>query len=326
MTSVSVSPSSARASSTDDRRWTKIRGRLRPPKRSDRTIMPVAGPADPRRQLALAVLVIVSTLSASFLLHLLVVSSLQQDAAQERAFDAFRSQLAQGTAPIGPTDTENRMLSPGTPVALLEIPALDVEQVVAVGTSSAVLLDGPGLRRDSVLPGQIGTSVVLGRRAAYGGPFARLADLESGDAITVTTGQGTFEYEVLGVRHEGDPLPPPVSAGAARLLLATAGGSPFLPEGILRVDADLVGEPVVGQPPLVRAAGLLDSEQMMGTDTSTLWSLVLWLQALALTSVAAVWAWLRWSRPHAWVIFAPPLLLIGLAAAGEVTRLLPNLM
>ena len=283
-------------------------------------------PLSPGKQLARAALIIVFILSFTLFLQLLIFGSLQQSSAQERSFDRFRSQLANGVAPVGPTDNQNRVLAPGAPVAYLEIPEIGVRQVVGEGTTPGTLFSGPGHRRDTVLPGQVGVSVMMARRAAFGGPFAKIDQLEAGDKITATTGQGVFEYEVIGVRREGDPVPDPPGAGSARLLLATADGRPYLPAGVLRVDAEMTGAPVVGASRLVTAATLPASEQFMGIDTSTLWALVLWLQVLILLSLGAVWAWHRWGHAQAWIVFLPPLLLVGLATSGEVARLLPNLL
>jgi sortase (surface protein transpeptidase) len=279
----------------------------------------------PRLQLARTALVIVAVLSTTLLLQLLIISSLQQSAAQERAFDSLRSQIARGVAPVGPTDADGRVLAAGAPVAFMEIPEIGLRQVIGEGTTSSVLFDGPGHRRDTPLPGQVGVSVVFGRRATFGGPFRRIGELETGDAIVVTTGQGVFEYSVIGVRREGDPLPPAPEPGTSRLLLATADGRPFLPNGVLRVDADLTGDAVGGAPRLVTATDLAADEQLMAADTNTLFALVLWLQALIALALAAVWSWHRWGRPQTWIVFLPPLLLVGLATSGEVARLLPNL-
>ncbi|MGH9084411.1 MAG: sortase [Acidimicrobiales bacterium] len=265
-------------------------------------------------------------LSTTLLLQLLMVSAVQQRAAQERSFASFRAELAAGTAPIGPIDADGRVLAPGTSVAYLEIPSIGVGQVVGEGTTPGTLFDGPGHRRDSPLPGQVGTSVVLGRRGAFGGPFARLDDLQEGDLIRVTTGQGIFDFAVSGIRSEGDPAPPPAAAGEGRLLLATAGGRPFLPTGVLRVDAELEEGAVSGARPLVATPNLPQSERIMGADTSTLWALVLWLQCLVVLAVGAVWAWHRWGHARAWLAFAPPLALVGLSASGEAARLLPNML
>jgi sortase A len=280
----------------------------------------------PRRQLARAALLLVCVVATSLVLELLVVSNLQQRAAQQRAFDALRADLAAGTAPVGPLGSDGRPLALGDPVAYLEIPAIGLRQVVGEGSTPAVLFDGPGHRRDTPLPGQVGTSMVLGRRAAFGGSFARLDELEAGDLVRVTTGQGEFEFRVMGVREDGDRAPAPPARGEGRLLLATAAGRPFFPDGVLRVDAELATEAVAGPAPGVRTGGLPASEQLMGADTGTLWALALWLQALVALSVLAVWAWHRWGRPQTWVVLVPPLLLVGIGASGEAARLLPNLL
>jgi sortase A len=283
-------------------------------------------PLSPGRQLARAVLLIVLAASAGLVLHLAVVSRLQHSASQRNAFETFRAKLAAGTVAIGPTDDAGVPVPLGTGVAFLEIPTLDLHEVVRSGTTPSVLFGGPGLRRDTPLPGQVGTSVVLGRRAAYGAPFADISSLRKGDEITVTTGQGVFTFEVLGVRRAGDPVPPPLAAGAARLSLVTADGSAFVPSGVLRVDADLVGAAVGGPRPALTANSLPAAERPLGTDSSTLWALALWLQALMLVSVGAIWAWHRWGRPQAWIVFTPAVVLVGLGVAGELARLLPNLL
>jgi len=283
-------------------------------------------PLSPGKQLARAALIIVFIMAFTLVLQLVLIGSFQQTSAQERKFDSFRSDLANGTAPIGPTDSETRELAIGTPVAYIEIPEIGLRQVVVEGTTPSALFSGPGHRRDTPLPGQIGASVIMGRHAAFGGPFSKIDQLEADDLITVTTGQGVFEYVVIGVRREGDPIPSPAEPGTGRLLLATADGRPFLPDGVLRIDAELSEGAVVGAPRIYTPNTLPAAERLMGADTSTLWALALWIQGLILLSVGAVWAWHRWGHAQAWIVFLPPLLLVGLATSGEVARLLPNLL
>jgi sortase A len=283
-------------------------------------------PLSPRLQLVRGVLVMVCVLSVAMLIQLVLVSSLQHNAAKGRAYASFRAELAKGTAPIGPTDADGHELAIGTSVAYLEIPGIDVEEVIGEGTTASALFDGPGHRRDTPLPGQVGTSVVYGRRASYGGPFAGISELAKGDLITVSTGQGVFEYRVIGVRAEGQPVPPPPGADESRLLLVTADGTAFLPGGVLRVDAELVGQAVIGPARIISAAALPANERVMAVDTSTLWALALWMQVLIALSIGVVWAWHRWGRAQTWVVFLPPLILVGLMTAGEAARLLPNLL
>lgn len=283
-------------------------------------------PLTPRLQLARGALVVVFVLSVSLLLEILLLSSVQQRSAQQRAFDQFRGQLAQGTGPVGPTDADGRELRPGAPVAYIEIPSIGVRQVVGEGTAAGTLFDGPGHRRDTPLPGQAGVSVLFGRKAAFGGPFARIHRLRSGALIRVTTGQGAFDYRVTTLRHDGDAPPAAPAEGAGRLLLATAAGRPYVPSGVLRVDAELT-VPAAATPPRLRSyASLPAAERVMAADTGTLWALALWLQALIAVVVGAVWAWHRKGPARAWVVFLPPVFLTGLFTSGEAARLLPNLL
>jgi len=291
--------------------------------RSEREALP---PLTPGKQFARAALLTVLALCISFGTHLIFVSGVQANAAQSKALDALRLELAIGTAPVGPTTESGELLELGTPVAYLEIPSLDLHEVIGEGTTSGVLFDGPGHRRDTPLPGQIGTSVVMGRRAAFGGPFSNLSSLSAGDEIVVTTGQGRFSFEVTGIRRDGDPAPARAASGTARLTLITADGTAFLPNGALRVDAQLVGDAVGGAARPFSAATLPAAERLMADDPGTLWALAFWLQALAVLAVVAVWAWHRWGRAQAWIVCLPPMLLVGLSASGEAMRLFPNLM
>lgn len=297
--------------------------RLRPRRTGSAVAVP---PLRGRLQLARACLVGLCAVSTMLVLQLTVIGSLQHGSSQQRLFDSFRAQLVAGTAPIGPTDIDGAELAVGAPVSYLEVPRIDLRQVVVEGTSGSALLSGPGHRRDTPLPGQRGVSIIAGRRAAFGGPFARITELEAGDRIRTTTGQGTFDYRVTGLRRAGDPLPPPPEAGDGRLVLATADGSPYLPEGVVRVDAEMEEAAAVAPRRLVSAPALPPAEQLLGADTTRMWLLVLWLQVLLAIGLTATWSWHRWGRAQAWVTFVPPLLLGSAYAAHGVTALLPNLL
>lgn len=282
-------------------------------------------PLDAKSQVARSAFVLLAVLSIALLVELMFLSGLQQRAAQQLLFDGFRAELASGTAPVAAIDRQGRPLAFGAPMAFLEIPSIGLRQVVVQGTSSAVLLDGPGHRIDTPFPGQAGTSVIMGRRASFGGPFRRLPELVEGDLIRVTTGQGESEFEVIGVRREGDPVPASPAVDEGRLLLMTAGGRPFVPEGVVRVDARLVTDVQPGRSVAVAPSGLPPSDQAMASDSSTAWALVFGLQALLVASVAFVWAWHRWSRLKAWIVMTPVLLLIGLLVTQQAAKLLPNM-
>ncbi|MFB7738566.1 sortase [Streptomyces sp. NPDC056112] len=278
------------------------------------------------RHIARGALLSLAALLLGITVQLLFLSGVQERAAQHTAYDELRNALALGTAPVSQTDQQGRLLAPGTPVALIDIPSLRVRQVVLEGTDSAVMADGPGHRRDTPMPGQAGTSVLMGRAAAYGGPFERLADLAEGDRFTVTTGQGAAKYQVVGVRRAGDPAPAPLASGQGRLVLATATGPSYMPGGILRVDADLVSAPFETPAAVIRSGTLPESEQPLARPAGVPWPLVMWLQALLVAAVAAVWTWHRWGRHQTWIVFAPVVAVLGLQVATRTTELLPNLM
>ncbi|MFJ2019955.1 MULTISPECIES: sortase domain-containing protein [Streptomyces] len=277
------------------------------------------------RHLARGALLSLAALLLGITAQLLFLSGVQERAAQHTAYDELRSALALGTAPVSQTDQQGRLLAPGSPVALIDIPSLQVRQVVLEGTDSAVLTDGPGHRRDTPMPGQAGTSVLMGRAAAYGGPFGRLADLADGDTFKVTTGQGKATYRVIGVRRAGDPAPAAVAPGKGRLVLVTATGPRYMADGVLRVDAELVSETFQTPAAVIRPGTLPEAEQPLARPAGVPWPLVMWLQALLVASVAAVWTWHRWGRHQTWIVFAPAVAVLGLQVATRTTELLPNL-
>ncbi|MEU8259062.1 sortase [Micromonospora sp. NPDC048999] len=282
---------------------------------------PAGGP-----QVVATALTLLAVLLLGFVAHLTLISRLQYARDQQTAYADLRSELANATAPTGQVDQDGRLLAPGTPVAVLRIERLKLRQVVFEGTSGGVLTAGPGHRRDTVLPGQPGTSVLLGRRAAYGGPFADLDLLSTGDIITVATGQGQHTYRVQSVRRTGDLAPPPLAPGAGRLTLITADGQPYLPQDLLRVDAELISPPQqVGSRPLT-AASLPAAEKPMATDPAAWTPLLLWCQALAAAALGFAWLRTRWGRWQSWVVGVPVLAALGAAAADQIARLLPNLL
>jgi len=289
---------------------------------------PIAGiPAlDARSQMLRVSLVVVIILLSGFLLSISIVGAMQQRAAQQNAFDAFRAELAQGVAPTGPINQDNRVIRAGTPMAYLEIPSIGVRQVVFEGTSSSVMMNGPGHRMDTVFPGQAGTSIIMGRRAAFGGPFSRLVNIKVGDPIYIATGQGEFEYSVIAVRSEGDPVPPKIESGKSRIQLVTVGGRPYLPDGIFRVDAELNQNASASSGTVFTAKTLPASDRFMGVDFSNLWQLVLWLEALAIVIALMLWGWNRWGRLKTWIVIVPVLVLVGLAVSNQFARFLPNLL
>jgi sortase A len=297
----------------------------RPPRRVPKPAKQYA-PLTPRVMLVRATLMVLAALLASFVINVMVLSHIQNLVSQQLLMNEFRQQLADGTAPVSEGDFDDVLLRDGAPVAVIDIPQLGVSDVIVEGTSSDTLKAGPGHRRDTVLPGQQGLSVVMGRAAAYGGPFGRIQELAPGDSFTVRTGQGELIFEVIGVRYAGDPSPASPKAGESRLMLQTARGASFMPGGIAYVDAQLTSEVQKSGQRQTTFTSLRPEEKAMATDMSTAWALVFALQFLIAAQLAAVWAFRRIGAQKTWVVFVPVGLLAVLYASNQLTLLLPNLL
>ena len=280
------------------------------------------------REMAANTLIILSVCLLGFAVWFAFLSRLYYDRVQITSYATFRNALALATAPTGPTNPANpkQLLAPGSPVAVLNIPEINLTTVVFEGTSGGTLEGGPGLQRDTQLPGQAGVSVILGRRTAYGGPFSRLPSLRVGDRFSVTTGQGVSTFRVIDLRRGGDPFPPQLTTGQGRVTLVTADGPPLAPTGVLYVDADLTSQAKPTPAMILNSANLGASEQDLGTDSNALVPVVLWGVLLVAVSALLAWAGRRWGRWQTWIIAVPTLGFLSLAIADQVTRLLPNLL
>jgi sortase A len=273
---------------------------------------------------ASTVLTIVALLLIAFVVEVTLLGSVRHARAQRVAFADLRVDLAEGTGPVGQTDLDGKLIDVGRPIALLSIPEIGVREVVLEGTSGSVLANGPGHRRDSPYPGQAGGVQILGRQAAYGGPFRRIAELSPGDEIAVTTAQGNHLYVVTDVREEGDTVTP-LAAGEGRLTLTTAEGPLFLPDGVVRVDAKLATPVELAPAKTFGSSSLPPGEEAMAGDRSILLPLFLWSQFLLVVGVALVWVRSVWGRWQTWVVATPALALATLQVSHQLAQLLPNL-
>lgn len=296
--------------------------RRRPQRRPERRPAP---PLSARAALASTALTVVTILLLSFVFEVAAMGAVRHARAQRVGYDDLRVDLANGVAPIGQQDADGELVVPGRAVALMTIPAIGLREVVFDGTSGSVLTQGPGHSRDTVMPGQAGTSLIFGRQAGYGGPFGRISDLRKGDEIAVTTGQGSHLYLVTQVRHAGDTMLAP-EAGTGRLTLVSASGTPFLPDEVVRVDATLKS-PVQPAPPTVfGSSSLPDSEGVMRGDRNVALPMFLWAQLMLLVALALAWAGSAWGRWQSWVVGLPVLAVPCLQLAHQIAQLLPNLL
>ena len=264
-------------------------------------------------------------LISAFLVNLFFFSPSFHTVSQQKLFDEFQANLQQSIAPTGERDYEGYLLQSGTPVAYISASTIGLHEVVVEGTDSTTLRLGAGHRRDTVLPGQVGTSVILGRQASYGGPFANIQQLSPGDMFVVTTGQGEQKFRVLGVRTAGEYSPPTISPGQSRLILISAAGAPYAPSKLVRVDAELVEKVQPAGSRFTSTAMVPAEEREMGIDLRTLWQLLLALQLLLAVEIAGTWAIFRFGLRKAWIPLAPITVLTLIAVMDQLTRLLPNL-
>jgi sortase A len=254
-------------------------------------------------------LAMLGVLVLMFVSYLVGVSGAQHNRDQTTMYANFRDRLAQGTAPVRPT-------KPGDPVAIFEIPRLKLREVVVEGTSASELTHGPGHRRDTPLPGQVGVSALYGRAMTFGGPFGGLKTLRAGDAVTVTTGQGTARYTISNT----DGTVPVPEAGASTLVLVSADSQLTQRQDVI-ITAQLVGQAWPGNPTLPVIA---KSEVGLQGEPSAVVALVLWCQALLIGAGATTWGYVRWSRWPTYLISAPVLIAILWNVFENTARLLPN--
>lgn len=257
-------------------------------------------------------LLLLAVVVLGFAGYLYGLSGVQEARSQAILHTRFRTELAGGLAPVGATAL-------GSPVAILDIPGIGVRNVVVVeGTSPEVLMTGPGHLPDTPLPGQPGVSELFGRRATYGGPFARLAQLRPGDIIHAATAQGIATYRVAAVANSTHLIKDPV---ANRLILVTA-SSPVIPAYFIEADARLVSRV---QPSQGVAHQVFAPELPLAADNGSLTLAMAWGLALALVSAAGTIAAIRWSRP-AFLLATVPLAAAVLWNLYEsLAALLPNL-
>jgi len=249
-----------------------------------------------------------------FVVFALVLSGLVQARQQIGLQHRFTNELGSNLAPIGGA------IPKGVPVAVLQIPAIGLDQVVVEGSRSSQLRKGPGHVVGSSLPGQPGNAVIAGRRTLYRGPFHRLGSLHTGDAITVTTGEGKSTYKVSNVTT----LSPSDGSfvqehGDNRLTLFTS-GSRWAADGRLVVTARLQGKPYAATqlPRTLDADGLgLTGERDAAPN------LLVWLELLAGAALLTAFLSSRWSRSRTWLVCAPVLALLLWFFFESATRLLP---
>ena len=121
-------------------------------------------------------------------------------AAQEQIRVPFERAIATAPPEDGPS-SERVAKVPGTAVAIMRIPDIEVNYVVVEGTGTESLKKGPGHYTWTSYPWENTGSVgIAGHRTTYGAPFWSLNELTPGDRIVMATEYGIFDYRVTHTR------------------------------------------------------------------------------------------------------------------------------
>ncbi len=109
--------------------------------------------------------------------------------ADARVYQAVEESRLSNMRPVqGP-----RAVAVGDVIGEMKIPRLDLQTIVVQGESSRVLRLAVGHLPETALPGQPGNVTLAGHRDSF---FRPLRTIQPGDAITIKTPDGEFQYQV----------------------------------------------------------------------------------------------------------------------------------
>jgi len=247
--------------------------------------------------------------------YLLGFTNLQAARAQQHLASAL-------VGPAGLAALTGKVPAEGQPVALLEIPSLHLKQVVVQGTSARDLENGPGLMLGTAPPGTAGDTVIAGRRATFGAPFANLGSLRSGTLVRITGGLGSFSYRISRIETISVGQVEPIGATTtARLTLVTS-NPPISASGLLIAVATLVGRPVATVP--TYAVGPPPPNFGLTGDPAASTPALLAGEGFLVVAIGTFVAYRRWRHFWATYLLALPLLLALLVMCFEnIAALLP---
>jgi sortase A len=107
--------------------------------------------------------------------------------------------LPDTTKVIGPATPLSTSPDPGMGhwIGVIQIPKINVKQVIVDGTDKAQLQLGPGHYIGSAMPGERGNVAIAGHRTTWGRPFRNLDKLRMGDEIIITTPRASSMYRII---------------------------------------------------------------------------------------------------------------------------------
>jgi len=258
----------------------------------------------------------IGVLIVAFLVYLFAFTPLTAARDQQRLTQSLVGQpLTVYSLVAGRTPAE------GSAVAVLEIPAIHLHQVVVEGTSAADLMNGPGHMPGTAIPGTIGNAVIAGRRVTFGAPFGSLAHLRRGDRIKTVDGVGASTYRATRVFTVTSGQRDVVTPTKADQITLISSDSTVVTSGRLVVIGKLVGTPyyLPGATPKVPGSELGLAGDSAAAGLTIVWSL---LTLIVLVGAGLV-AW-RWRRPAlVYLLAAPVVIACGLFACESLARALP---
>jgi sortase A len=284
---------------------------------------------------------------------LIAVEPLFQQREQGLLLSDYRSSIdkaANQATGLGGVEVSTTAPEFGSPVGILEIEPIGLQQVIIEGADAPTMQNGPGHVPGTAAPGQPGNSVVVGRSALFGAPFADLSKLAVDDLIAVTTTQGQVVYRVAEAGSvqlsNAKASSKPASSGTA-----TAGDyTPMLESGRLSIDAlygsstddrltmvtsdsafpfntaeaRVVIAVMAGKPYAPTPQNGRTNRQTGTTSDTSRWPLAL-LASLCLGAAiaGAVLLYRRSSARLAYLLTVPPLLVFAVLASETLSQLLP---
>ncbi len=147
---------------------------------------------------AARVLLAAGLLALGYAAHV-VVDARAYQATEQKRFEDTRRDAAVAVMPAtvapAPKPVAHNPVD-GELIGEIEIPRLGLTAIIAQGDSAAILQRAVGHLPGTALPGTVGNVALAGHRDTFFRPLSRM---RAGDAITLKTPDGDFEYQVEAI-------------------------------------------------------------------------------------------------------------------------------